>query len=92
MGTKMNGSVDLLAKAMAQVISEATENAVEPINERLGSIEGRMGSIEGRMGSIEGQMATKEDLETTNKNVQAQLAQHRKSTVKDVQNIIGGNA
>ena len=85
MGTKMNGSVDLLAKAMAQVISEATENAVEPINERLDS-------IEGRMGSIEGQMATKEDLETTNKNVQAQLAQHRKSTVKDVQNIIGGNA
>lgn len=85
MGTKMNGSVDLLAKAMAQVISEATENAVEPIN--------------GRLDSIEGRMATKEDIktldakiETTNENVHAQLAQQRKDISQDVQNIIGRNA
>lgn len=92
MGTKMNGSVDLLAKAMAQVISEATENAVEPINGRLDSIEGRMDSIEGRMATKEDIKTLDTKIETTNENVHAQLAQQRKDISQDIQNIIGGNA
>ena len=58
--TKLNGSVDLLAKAMKKVFSEAMEGAVEPIHSDLEDIRNNM--------------ATKEDVNTTNENMQAQFA------------------
>ncbi len=62
--SKLNGSVEMLAKAMKEVFSEAMESAVEPIHSDL----------EG----IRNNMATKEDVNTTNVNMQAQFAEQEK--------------
>ena len=62
----LNGSVDLLARAMRTVFSEAVQGGVKSVREDIRDMEGRL----------------KKEIETglkdTNENVQAQLAQHRK--------------
>ena len=62
----LNGSVDLLARAMRTVFSDAVQEGVKPVREDIRDMEGRL----------------KKEIETglkdTNENVQAQLAQHRK--------------
>ena len=68
---KMNGSVDLLAKAMRQVFTEAVEGAVEPLH-------GAVKDIRADMKDIRENMATKEDvarLETDMENGFAELRQ-----------------
>lgn len=63
---RLNGSVDLLARAMRTVVSEAVQEGIKPAREDMRDMEGRL----------------KKEIETglrnTNENVQAQLAQHRK--------------
>ena len=65
---KMNGSTELLAKAMRSVFTEAVEGGVEPLRKDVKRLE--------------------EGLETTNKNIQAQLAQNRKDISSDVRRIL----
>ena len=74
-GSKLNGSVDLLAKAMRQVFTEAVQEGVQPIKE----------SVDGLKQDVDG---LKQGLETTNNNVQAQLAQNRKDISEDVKGAI----
>ena len=57
MNKKLNGSVELLAKAMRQVFTEAVQEGLEPVR----------GDIEGLRKEVH------DGLETTNKNVQANL-------------------
>ena len=64
----LNGSVDLLAKAMKEVFSEAVEGAVEPLRDGLKE--------------IHDDMATKKDLKTTNKNMQVQFSEQEKKIGK----------
>ena len=70
----LNGSTDLLAKAMRTVFSEAVEGAVEPLRESLDEVRENM--------------ATKADLDTTNENVQVQLAQNRKDISADLKETL----
>ena len=67
----LNGSTDLLAKAMRKVFIEAVEGAVEPLREDLGEGSDGLESLE-------------KELKTTNENVQAQLAQNRKDISADL--------
>ena len=77
--SKLNGSVDLLAKAMRQVFTEAVEQGVMPLGEKISGLESRMDGL---------QREVRDGLETTNKNVQVQLAQHRKDVSSDVRRIV----
>ncbi len=73
MNKKLNGSVELLAKAMRQVFTEAVQEGLEPVR----------GDIEGLRKEVH------DGLETTNKNVQAQLAQNRKDVAADFRESLG---
>ena len=67
-GSKLNGSVDLLAKAMRQVFTEAVEEGVQPIKDAVGELSKDVVNIRENM-------ATKDDIKTTNVNVQVQFAE-----------------
>ena len=73
---KLNGSVDLLAQAMRKVFKEATQEAVEPVIDLIADSEKR---LENKIDSA---------VEATNKNVQAELSQHRKDVAADVKKIV----
>ena len=73
-GSKPNGSVDLLAKAMRQVLVEA----MEPVTDQVKALRTEVRET----------VATKDDIKTTNENVQAQLAQHREDVADDVRKIV----
>ena len=60
----LNGSVELLAKAMRTVFSEAVEGAVAPLRDDIAGISDGM--------------ATKADIKTTNENMQSQFAAQEK--------------
>ena len=72
---KINGSVDLLAKAMRQVFTEAVEEGVEPIRKDIAEIKENVTGLKG-------------DIKQTNKNVQTQLAQNRKDITADVKKAL----
>lgn len=55
MSKKLNGSVDILAKAMRQVFTEAVEEAVEPLRSDMSE---RFDGVEGRLDNLERQGAT----------------------------------
>jgi len=86
---KMNGSVDLLAKAMRQVFTEAVEDAVEPLREDVKDIRENM-TTKDDLKAVEGRLDKKIDdgQRTTNENVQAQLAQHRQDIASDVKDAL----
>ena len=77
--SKLNGSVDTLARAMRQVFSEAVEGAVEPLREDMKGARDDMHAMEGRLNAR---------IATTNENVQSQLAQHRKGISEDVKGAL----
>ena len=65
----LNGSVNLLADAMRKVFTEAVEGAVDPLRTEMRAMRTDMRDMEGRL--------TKhidEQVDTTNQNVQAQIA------------------
>ena len=68
---KLNGSVELLARAMRKVFSEAVEGAAEPLHEDMKGLRTDMQGMSARM-------ATKADIKTTNENMQYQFAEQEK--------------
>lgn len=50
MSSKLNGNVDLFAKQFAEglkvIVREATAEAVEPLQSRIGEVEIRLGEVE----------------------------------------------
>ncbi len=73
--SKLNGSVDLLAKAMRQVFTEAVEEGLVPVREDIKDIRGDIKKLS-------------DGLDTTNQNMQAQFAQHRKDVSADVRQAL----
>ncbi len=65
----LNGSVELLAKAMRTVFSEAAEGAVAPLHEDMKGLRTDMQGMGARMD---------EGIKTTNENMQAQFAAQEK--------------
>lgn len=63
---RLNGNVDLLARAMRTVFSEAVQEGIKPVRADMRDMEGRL------------KMEIETGLKNTNENVQAQLAQHCK--------------
>ena len=74
-GEKLNGSVDILAKAMKQVFQEATAQAVEPVMEEMTAMEKR---LDKKIDSA---------VETTNGNMQAQFAKQEEKVAKQGKKI-----
>ena len=72
---QLNGSVDLLAKAMRQVFTEAVESAVQPLATEVKALRTEVNDMEGRLNAR---------IDTTNENMQAQFAQHRKDVAADM--------
>jgi len=54
--TNLNGSVDLLAKAMRKVFVEAVQEGIRPLEKKFDGFEGRIGGIESRIDGLEGRM------------------------------------
>ncbi len=94
--TNLNGSVDLLAKAMRKVFVEAVQEGIMPLEKKFGALGSRMDRLEGRMDGLEGRMDKFDDsMEEMNtrignmeSNVQAQLAQNRKDIANDVRKAL----
>ena len=95
-GSKLNGSVDLLAKAMRQVFTEAVQEGVQPIKESVDGLKQDVDGLKQDVGGLKQDVGglkqdvggLKQGLETTNNNVQAQLAQNRKDISKDVKGAL----
>lgn len=90
MSRKLNGSVDLLAKAMRDVFTESVETAIEPLRTEMRTeiraMRTEMRDMESRLnGRID---ETNARIDTTNQNMQAQFAQHRKDVADDVRKIL----
>ncbi len=62
---KLNGSVDILAKAMREVFTEAVEGAVDPLTTEVKALRTEVGDMEGRLN---------DRIDTTNENMAAQFA------------------
>ena len=86
----LNGSVDLLASAMRQVFTEAVQGAVGTVETEVKALRTEVRDMRGDIDSMRENMATKADLDTTNKNVHAQLAQHREDVRADIQQALKG--
>ncbi len=86
----LNGSVELLAKAMRKVFVEAVQEGIEPLSKKFDGLEGRFDKLGGRMDKLEGNVE-KLDTRMSNmeSNVQAQLAQNRKDIANDVRKALG---
>ena len=67
--TKLNGSVDRLAIALREVFSEAVEGAIDPLRTDIAKIRSDMAGMEGRLN---------DQIDTTNKNMQAQFSEQEK--------------
>ena len=78
-GSKLNGSVDLLAEAMRRVVTEAVQEASGPVSTEVKAMRTEMHDMESRLN---------ERIDTTNGNVQGQLAQHREDVADDVRKIV----
>ena len=76
---RLNGSVNLLADAMRKVFHESVQGAVEPVATEVKALRTEVHDMEGRINK-----RIDEGLKTTNENVQAQLAQHRKDINEDM--------
>ena len=73
----LNGSVELLAKAMRTVFSEAVEGAVAPLRDDIAGISDGM-ATKADIKTTNENMATKADIKTTNENMQSQFAEQEK--------------
>ena len=71
----LNGSVDMLAKAMRKVFVEAVEEGIQPVSDAVDALSKDVAGV-------------KKDIKTTNENMQAQLAQNRKDISADVKGIL----
>ena len=71
--TELNGSVDLLAKAMRQVFQEGIETATAPIRQNMAEI---------RQDMAEMREDLSQQIHTTNENMQAQFAEQEKKISK----------
>ncbi len=65
----LNGSVNLLAQAMRDVFREGVERAVEPLATEMKAMRTDMRDMESRLN---------ERIDTTNQNMQGQLAEQQK--------------
>ncbi len=72
---KLNGSADLLAKAIQQVFEEATEISRAQVKQDMHGMEQNLSD------KID---ATNESIKTTNQNMQAQFAQQEEKIAKMV--------
>ena len=81
----LNGSTDLLAKAMRKVFVEAVEQGMIPVRK---DISGLKADVSGLKADVSG---LNKRIDTNNKNVQSQLAQHRKDVSGDVKKIVTDN-
>lgn len=86
-GSKLNGSVDLLAEAMRRVFGEAVQEAVEPIGTEVKALRTEVRDMRDNMATkadIDGvEERLNERIDTTNENMQAQLARHREDVAND---------
>ena len=76
---RLNGSVDLLAKAMRQVFQEATQQAVEPVMDEMVKMEDR---LDKKIDTVNQNMQDK--IDTVNQNMQSQFAEQEKKIGKMV--------
>ena len=92
----LNGSVELLAKAMRQVFTDAVAQGVEPIAGEVACIRADMVGVKEDLASVKEDLAgVKEDIkdmegrlnkrmDNLESNVQAQLAGNRRQVAADV--------
>ena len=95
LNSKLNGSIQLLAEAMHNVFSDAIDGTRATLkNDMADAFEGfgskmdrRMDKLEERIDGV--QKDLRDQIETTNLNVHAQLAQNRKDVSNDVRDMLG---
>ena len=85
---KLNGKgkVNILARAMADVFQECMEKTQESGKEDMDVVVDEMKGMEVRLNTKIGSLDKRVD--TTNVNMQAQFAQHRKDVSSDMRSII----
>ena len=95
---KPNGHALTLAQALQGVIHDTVKPMIDSLDEKLSgsmdSLNRRMSTMNSRMNTLEKHMDEvrsdiQKQLETTNQNVRAQLAQHRLDITADFKKALG---
>ena len=81
-GSKLNGSVDLLAQAMRRAVTQAVQEASGPVRTEVKVMRNEMHDMENQLNKR---------IDMTNENVQSQLGQHRKDVADDMRQIVKGD-
>ena len=85
----LNGSVELLAKAMRQVFTDAVAQGVEPIAGEVACIRADLAGVKEDLAGVKEDMKDMEGrlskrMDNLESNVQAQLAENRRQVAADV--------
>ncbi len=82
---KLNGSATAFIRAFADLIKDSTSHLAT--KEDLDGIRTKMDDMRTDMDGMRANMATKDDIDTTNKNMQAQFAQQEKKIAEINRNM-----
>ena len=73
---KLNGSVEVLARAMRDVFTEAVQEGIGPVRKDVAGLKENIAEIKEDVAGV------KRDIKTTNENMQAQFASQEKKIGK----------
>lgn len=82
---RLNGSATAFIRAFSDLIKDSTSHLAT--KEDLGNMRTGMDSMRADMDSMRADMATKDDINTTNKNMQAQFARQEEKFAEINRNI-----
>ena len=89
---KLNGSATAFIRAFADLIKDstshlATKEDLDGIRTKMDGMRTKMEGMRTDMDGMRANMATKDDIDTTNKNMQAQFAQQKKKIAEINRNM-----
>lgn len=88
----LNGSVELLARAMREVITDAVTQGMGPLSSQVACIREDLAGVKEDLAEVKEDLAGVKDevkvlgvrMDNMESNVQAQLAEHRKQVAADI--------
>ena len=81
----LNGSVELLARAMREVITDAVTQGIEPLSGQVACIREDLSGVKEDLAGVKDEVkVVGVRMDNMEANVQAQLAEHRKQVAADI--------
>ena len=81
----LNGSVELLARAMREVITDAVTQGIEPLSGQVACIREDLAGVKEDLAGVKDEVKVRGvRMDNMESSVQAQLAEHRKQVAADI--------